>query len=139
MITISRTFTVAAPAEAVFAYLKESGGTDDWDPAARQTGTGPLAGLIEEALEARRLAPPVVAGDRLVFVSHHEGATTTDTITVRPATAGAEVTYHLAIELHGLAKLVTPVLRIEVERRGAETAARLTEVLKRLERSDVSG
>lgn len=37
MITISRTFTVAADVEAVLAYLMDFGNTNAWDSATRHT------------------------------------------------------------------------------------------------------
>ena len=36
------------------------------------------------------------------------------------------------LEMHGLAKLATPVMKIEFEKLGNETAARITEVLGKL-------
>jgi len=65
-------------------------------------------------------------------VGRNDGATSIDTITVRPVSGGSEVTYHVDLEVHGLAKLATPVMRIEFEKLGNETAARLTDVLNRL-------
>jgi len=155
MITISRTFTVAAPAEAVFAYLKDFGNTNEWDPATQQTtrnDAGPLAvganwhhasKVLGVRSELTYLLQ-AVESDRLVFVGRSEGATSTDTITVRPAAAGrTEVTYRVELEMHGLAKLAAPVMKIEFERLGDETAVRLTEVLNRLTapvgKSDFSG
>ena len=72
--------------------------------------------------------------DKLVFIARNEGAALTDTITVRPVDAGTEVTYHVDLEMHGLAKLATPVLRIEFEKLGDEVATRLTGVLNHLTR-----
>lgn len=143
MITISRTFTVAAPVDAVLAYLKDFGNTNEWDPATRRTtrtDTGPLAPgahwhNVSKVLGVQTeltYTLQAVEADRLVFVGRNEGATSTDTITVRPAGGGSEVTYHLELEMHGLAKLATPVMKLEFEKLGTETAARLTEVLNRL-------
>lgn len=143
MITISRTFTVAAPPAAVFAYLQDFGNTNEWDPATRQTtriGDGPpvvgaswhntakVLGVRSELTYTLQ----AVERDRLIFVGRNEGATSTGTITVRPVAGGTEVTYHLALEMHGLAKLAAPVIRMEFEKLGTETVARLTGVLNRL-------
>src|SRR3954468_22628833 len=129
MITISRTFTVAAPPETVLGYLLDFGHTNEWDPATQQTtrnDTGPLVpganwhnvskvlGVKTELTYTLQAVEP----DRLVFVGRNEGATSTDTITVRPAGAGSEVTYHLDLEMHGLAKLATPVMKLEFEKLG---------------------
>ncbi|MEU4216871.1 SRPBCC family protein [Actinoplanes sp. NPDC026623] len=143
MITISRTFTVVAAAEAVLAYLKDFGNLGGGDASARRSvraDDGPLAVGASWHNTSRILGVTseltytlhAVESDRLVFVGRSEGATSTDTITVRPAAGGSEVTYHVDLEMHGLAKLATPVMRIEFERLGDETAARLTGALNRL-------
>jgi carbon monoxide dehydrogenase subunit G len=143
MITISRTFTVAAPADAVLAYLKDFGNTNEWDPATQKTvrtGNGPLhvgatwhnTSKVLGVTTEMTYTLQAVESDRLVFAGRNEGATSTDTITVRPAAGGSEVSYHLELEMHGLAKLATPVMKFEFEKLGTETAARLTDVLNRL-------
>nr|BFE75652.1 hypothetical protein GCM10020092_089530 [Actinoplanes digitatis] len=38
----------------------------------------------------------------------------------------------MELEMHGLAKLATPVMRMEFEKLGDETAASLTDALNRL-------
>lgn len=143
MITISRAFTVAAPAAAALSCLKDFGTTGDWDPATRRTtrtDTGPLAPGAHWHHVSKVLGVTTeltytllsVTADRLVFAGRNEGATTTNTITVRPAGGGSEVTYRLELELHGLAKLATPVLRPELEKLGTGAAVRLSRVLDRL-------
>jgi len=143
MITISRTFTVAAAVEAVLAHLKDFGNINGGDAATRQTtraDDGPLAvgaswhntsKILGVTSELTYTLQAVESG-RLVFVGRSEGATSTETITVRPAAGGSEVTYHVDLEMHGLAKLATPVMRIEFEKLGDEAAARLTDALNRL-------
>ncbi|UQU63426.1 SRPBCC family protein [Couchioplanes caeruleus] len=143
MITVSRTFTVAAPVPAVLAYLRDLGNSADWDPAGRRTtrvDAGPVAVGASWRGESRILGVRAeltytlveAAGDRLVFAGHSEGAGSTETITVRPAPAGAEVTYRVDLEVHGLAKLAAPVLRLELEKLGTGSAGRLTAVLNGL-------
>jgi carbon monoxide dehydrogenase subunit G len=143
MITITRTFTVAVGVEAVLAYLKDFGNAGGGDAATRRTtraDDGPLTVGATWHHTSRILGVTTeltytlqaVEGDRLVFVGRSEGATSTDTITVRPVAGGSEVTYHVDLEMHGLAKLATPVMRIEFEKLGDETAARLTDALNRL-------
>ncbi|MFI5933112.1 SRPBCC family protein [Actinoplanes sp. NPDC051494] len=143
MITINRTFTVTTPAGPVLEYLRDFGHTEEWDPGTQRTtrnDAGPIVpgsswhnvskvmGITTELTYTLEEAD----GDRLVFVGRNEGATSTDTITVHPAGEGSEVTYHLVLEMHGVAKLATPVMKFEFERLGTETAARLTEVLGKL-------
>ena len=142
-IVVVRTFTVTAPADVVLEYLKDFGTTQEWDPATRRTtriDAGPIVVGSSWQNETRALGVRAeltytladVRSDRLVFVGRNEGATSTGTVMVRPVEGGTEVTYEVDLELHGLAKLVTPMARSEVERLATETAGRLTEVLDRL-------
>ncbi|GGK88575.1 SRPBCC family protein [Mangrovihabitans endophyticus] len=142
-IVVERTFTVAAPAGAVLDYLADFGNTNHWDPATRSTtrvDTGPIRVGATWQNQSRVLGVTTDLTytlcawepERLVFVGRNEGATSTDTITVRPAADGCAVTYHVDLEMHGLAKLATPVMRVEFEKLAARTEANLTEALNRL-------
>jgi len=143
MITINRTFKVTAPTGAVLEYLRDFGHTEQWDPGTQQTtrnDTGPIAvgsswHNVSKVMGITTELTYTLEGEdaeKLVFVGRNEGATSTDTITVRPDRGGSEVTYHLVLEMHGVAKLATPVMKFEFERLGTETAARLTELLGNL-------
>jgi len=124
MTIVMRTFTVRAPAAAVLEYFQDFGNARQWEPAARARILGVTTELTYTLAAVER--------DRLVFIGRNEGATSTDTITVRPVEAGTEVTYHVDLEMHGLAKLATRVLRTEFDRLATETVARLTVALNRL-------
>jgi carbon monoxide dehydrogenase subunit G len=142
-IVVARTFIVTAAADAVLDYLKDFGNTAEWDPrtlGTTRTDPGPVVvgtrwhnrskilGLTTELTYTLC----AVESDELVFMGRNEGATSTDTITVRPVDCGSEVTYRVELEMHGLAKLAAPVMKIELEKLGNETATRLTGVLNRL-------
>jgi carbon monoxide dehydrogenase subunit G len=143
-IVVARTVTVSAPAAAVLAYLADFGHTAEWDPAAVRTireDAGPVVAGSSWHHEVRILGVHALlrytlvemSADRLVFAGRSESAVTTAGITVRPAAVGgATVDYCVDLEVHGVAKLATPVLRSEIERLATETAARLAEVLDRL-------
>jgi carbon monoxide dehydrogenase subunit G len=142
-IVVARTFVVTAPADVVLDYLRDFGNTQQWDPATRRTtrlGDGPIVVGSSWRHEARVLGVraeltytlAAAADDRRGFVGRSEGATSTGTVTVRPVEDGTEVTYHVDLEMHGLAKLATPVLRAEAEKLATETALRLAGVLNRL-------
>jgi len=142
-IVVARTVLVTAPADTVLEYLKDFGNAERWDPAARRTtrgDAGPVGVGSRWHHEAKVLGVraeltytlAVADGERLVFVGRNESATATGTVTVRPVGGGTEATYRVDLEMHGLAKLATPMLRAEAERLGDETAGRLTEVLNRL-------
>jgi carbon monoxide dehydrogenase subunit G len=143
MTIVARTFAVHAAPDTVLEYLRDFGNTLEWDPATRRTtrtDAGPIGVGSSWHHEARIFGVTAaltytlaaMERDRLVFVGRNDGATSVDTITVRPVGGGSEVTYHVDLEVHGLAKLATPVMRIEFEKLGNETAARLTDVLNRL-------
>jgi carbon monoxide dehydrogenase subunit G len=143
MTIVSRTFAVAATPDTVLEYLRDFGNTEQWDPATQRStrvDAGPIGvgsswhnvSKIRGVTTELTYTLAAVESDKLVFLGRNEGATTTDHITVRPVDGGSEVTYRVDLEMHGLAKLMTPVMKIEFERLGNETAARLTDVLNRL-------
>jgi len=143
MIVVERTCAVAAAPAAVVAYLRDLANAPRWDPGCRgatRTGDGPIGPgtswrqvcrVLGVSAELTRTLITMEPG-RLVFHGGNEGATCTDTVTVRPAGAGAEVTYRVELEMHGLAKLATPVLKIEFEKLGTAAADGLTTALNAL-------
>jgi carbon monoxide dehydrogenase subunit G len=143
MIVVERTFSVETTPAAAIAYLMDFGNTQEWDRAAQQTtrdGSGPLqpGTTWRQACRIFGITAELtwtlveVSADRLVFHGRNEGATCTDTVLVRPAPGGTEVTYRVELEMHGLAKLATPVIKIEFEKLGTESAAGLRQALNRL-------
>ena len=143
MTVVVRSFVVSAGPEVVIGYLKDFDNTNEWDPATQRTtriGSGPITAGTTWHNRSKVLGRTIeltyflsaVESDKLVFIGRNEGATSTDTITVRSVAEGTEVTYHVDLEMHGLAKLAAPIMKIEFEKMGNEVAARLTEVLNRL-------
>ena len=143
MIVVERTLAVTAAPGPVLGYLTDFGHTAEWDPAvqrADRNDAGPLQpganwhqvakilGVTTELTCTLVTAEP----GRLVFHGRNEGATRTDTVTVRHTATGSEVTYRVELEMHGLAKLATPVLKMEFEKLGTASAAALTGALNRL-------
>ncbi|MGK5684851.1 SRPBCC family protein [Actinoplanes sp. URMC 104] len=143
MIVVERTLAVDVAPGLALGYLTDFANTAAWGPAVRQTtrnGAGPIVpgsswhqvcrilGITTELTYTLVLAEP----GRLVFQGRNEGATCLDEVTVRPAGTGSEVTYRVELEMHGLAKLATPVIKMELEKLGAAGAAALTEALNRL-------
>ncbi|WP_205650504.1 SRPBCC family protein [Actinoplanes solisilvae] len=140
MIVVERTLAVnVAPAPAL-SYLTDFGNTVRWDPAVRQAtrkDSGPIGpgsrwhqvcrvlGITTELTYTLVEAGP----GRLVFHGRNEGCTCVETVTVRPVEAGSEVTYRVELEMHGLAKLATPVIKVEFEKLGTAGAAALTDAL----------
>lgn len=143
MIVIERTLTVAANPAAAFGYLRDFAHTEEWVRAAARTvrnGTGPIVPGASWRQSRRvlgitaELAYTLIeeTPGRLVFHGRNEGATCTDVVFVRPLATGAEITYRVELELHGLAKLASPLVKIEFEKLGTESAAGLVQALSRL-------
>ena len=146
MITVSRTFAVPATPAAVLDYLKDFGNAVEWDPGTQsctRTDSGPIEvgaqwhnvskilGVTAELTYTLEKLEP----DTIVLVGRNEKSTSTDTITVRPAGDGTELTYRAELEMHGLAKLATPVMKLEFEKLAGQTEKQLTEVLTGLGKS----
>src|SRR4051794_34704927 len=146
MTIVVRTFTVTAAPGLVLEYLADFGNTEEWDPATLRTtrhGSGPIgvgtswhhcSKILGRTTELTYTLA-ALESDRIVFVGRSEAATSIDTITVHPVAGGSTVTYRVDLEMHGLVKLAAPVMRIEFEKLGNETASRLTSVLNRLEQA----
>jgi carbon monoxide dehydrogenase subunit G len=146
MITVSRTFAVPAAPAAVLDYLKDFGNAVEWDPGTQsctRTDSGPIEvgaqwhnvskilGVTAELTYTLEKLEP----DTIVLVGRNEKSTSTDTITVRPAGDGTELTYRAELEMHGLAKLATPVMKLEFEKLAGQTEKQLTGVLTGLGKS----
>ncbi|SDJ48294.1 Carbon monoxide dehydrogenase subunit G [Frankineae bacterium MT45] len=143
MPSIERTFTVDVAPSAVLEYLQDFSHAEAWDPGTEtctRQDEGPvvvgstwhnvskIAGIGTEL--TYRLAER--SADHLVFVGENDTATSTDTITVRPAGTGSELTYHANIEMHGLAKLASPAIKLVFEKIGNDTERQLAAVLNEL-------
>lgn len=135
MIVVERMFAVTAAPGAVLAYLRDFANAQEWDPSGVRTsrlGTGPivpgahwrhvrkLLGVTAELTYTLMAAEPGL----LVFHGRNEGATCIDTVRLAALPRGTEVTYRVEVEMHGLAKLATPVLRAEVEKLATASVAR---------------
>ena len=71
-----------------------------------------------------------LADSRLVFVGRNDSATSTDTITVLRDGAGSEITYTADLEMHGVAKLAAPAMKLVFEKLADDTEEHLTRVLE---------
>ena len=143
MVHISRTFTVDQPVDVVIDYLADFTHAEQWDPGTQtcvRLDDGPvragstwrnvskvLGRETELTYRLDRLDP-----GHLTFTGFNDTATSTDDITVVAAGPKSEITYDARIEFNGLAKLATPIMKIEFERLGTETVKGITETLSRL-------
>jgi len=141
MTTVERTFSVQLPPHQVLDYLKDFANAEEWDPGTvkcTQTSTGPvqvgsswhntskIAGVTTELTYT--LAE--LTAERVVFRGSNDSATTEDTITVRPAGNGTQLTYHAELNISGvMGKLAAPATKLLFEKLGRDTERQLTEVL----------
>ncbi len=142
MPSVQRTFTVTPSPAEVIDYLKDFANAAEWDPGTQsctQNGSGPVevgttwhnvskvAGLTTE-LEYELTE---LTGQGLVFVGRNKGATSTDTISVLPSGGGSEITYRADLDMHGIAALAAPAMKLVFERLADETEEQLRAVLNR--------
>jgi carbon monoxide dehydrogenase subunit G len=142
MVSVTRIFTVAQPVPVVVDYLKDFGNAVEWDPGT-QSCTRQDSGPVQVGSSWRNVSKvfgreteldyrlTVLEPDHLTLVGTNDTATSTDDITVRATADGSEITYHANIELHGAAKLATPVVKLEFERLGNATVEQLSQALAR--------
>lgn len=147
MPSVSRTFTVTAPPAAVVDYLKDFGNAEEWDPGTvrcTRTDSGPIAvgstwhNVSKVAGVTTELTYTLTRLDdtTIVLVGVNDRAQSTDTITVRPAGTGSELTYTADLDMKGFAKLVGPAMKVIFERIANETEKKLTGVLDALAHPD---
>jgi carbon monoxide dehydrogenase subunit G len=144
MTTVTRSFQVQPAPAVVLDFLKDFGHAEQWDPgteSCRRIGSGPI-GIGSSWLNTSRIAGVSteltytlegLTEDTIVLVGRNDSATSTDTITVRPAGPGSEITYRADIEMHSRAgKLASPLVKLVFEKLGNDTEQQLVEVLNAL-------
>ena len=143
MPSVSRTFAVTPPPSTVIDYLKDFSNAEQWDPGT-QTCTRQDDGPVREGSTWHNVSKIVgveaeltytletLSSDKLVFVGKNDSSTSTDTITVEPHDAGSVLTYHADLEMHGVAKLLSPAMKLVFEKLANDTEKQLTEVLSKL-------
>ncbi|GAB2592224.1 hypothetical protein Aab01nite_37900 [Paractinoplanes abujensis] len=143
MIVVERSLAVTAAPPLALGYLADFGNTAVWDPVVRQSirnGAGPIVPGVSWRQVCRllgittELTYTLVTSEpgRLLFHGRNEGATCVDTVVVRAAPSGCEVTYRVELEVHGLAKLASRLIKMEFEKVGNRGAAALTQALNSL-------
>ena len=144
MPSVSRTFTVTPSPTVVLDYLKDFSHAEEWDPGTEsctREGAGPIgvgttwhnvskiAGVTAELTYTLK----EVSHDRVVLVGENDSATSTDTIVVvASGGGGSEITYTADLEMHGLAVLAAPAMKLVFEKVATDTEKQMTEVLNRL-------
>jgi carbon monoxide dehydrogenase subunit G len=143
--TVERLFTVAPDPGSVLSYLQDFANAEEWDPGTQRCvrtdagligvgstwhNTSKVAGVTTELKYTLERSTP----DQLVFVGTNAKATSTDTITVTPFDRGSQIRYRAELEMHGAAKLASPVMKLIFERIATATEHQMTEVLNHLKR-----
>ncbi|MGX9673972.1 SRPBCC family protein [Mycobacterium sp. HM-7] len=125
MIDAQRQVVVAAPADAVFAYLADFTTTQQWDPGTvrtvriggdggvgtRYANTSRFAGRTSEiTYEVTSLTP----GQSIELRGVNPHLIARDTITVSPHADGTQVTYRIRFAFQGWLRWLEPLLRLAV-------------------------
>lgn len=140
MPSVERTFNVSPPPAQVINYLKDFANAEEWDPGTQECtriGSGPIEIGASwhntskiAGVEAKLTYTLRELTDRsLVFVGTNDSSTSTDTITVDAAGSGSVLTYHANLEMQGIAKILTPAMKLVFEKLANDTEKQLTSVL----------
>jgi carbon monoxide dehydrogenase subunit G len=143
MPTVSRTFTVQPAPAVVIDYLKDFSHAEEWDPGTQtctRNDEGPVAVGASWHNTSKILGVKAeltytlekLTDEQIVLVGRNDSATSTDTISVRPAPEGSEITYEAVLEMHGAAKLAGPIMKLEFEKLAGDTEKQMSEVLNKL-------
>jgi carbon monoxide dehydrogenase subunit G len=134
-----RSFTVAQQPDAVLAYLADFGHAEVWDPATTsctRIDEGPVAvgSRWERATKTRTSEYRITELDErhVTLAAEDAHVTSTDVITVRAVELGCEITYEATVELHGVAKVGTPVVQYELDLLADEVVSGIRDALAAL-------
>lgn len=143
MPTVTRTMTVAAPPERLVEYLKDFANAEDWD-SGTQRCTRNDAGPIKVGSSWHNVSKVFgvtaeltytleeLTRQTLVFVGTNARSTSRDTITITGVDAGSLVTYRAELTMHGLAKLLNPIMKLAFDKLADDTEKQMTKVLNAL-------
>lgn len=144
MPSVSRTFSVRPVPARVLSYLADFSNAEEWDPGTQscvRIDSGPVKpgatwkntsrifGMTAELTYTLK----ELTADRVVFVGTNKGSTSTDDIRVDPDGTGSKLTYRANLEMHGLAKLASPLMKVVFEKLAGDVKRQMTEVLNHLD------
>jgi carbon monoxide dehydrogenase subunit G len=143
MPTVSRTLAVSPTPSQVVDYLKDFSNAEQWDSGTQRCtriDSGPIAegsswhnvSKIFGVTAELTYTLDKLTDRTLVFVGKNSSSTSVDTITVDAAGAGSVLTYRADLEMHGLAKLLSPVMKLVFEKLANDTEKQMTAVLNGL-------
>lgn len=143
MPSVSRTFTVTAPPDDVVGYLKDFSNAEQWDPGTQRCtriDSGPVtvgsswhnvSKIVGVSAELTYTLEELT-DSKVVFVGKNDSSTSTDTISVRPAEGGSELHYRADLQMHGLAVVLAPAMKLVFEKLAGDTEKQMTKVLNGL-------
>ncbi|WP_353649918.1 SRPBCC family protein [Nakamurella sp. A5-74] len=146
MTVTTRTFTVVPKPAEVLEYLADFGNAEQWDPgtvSCTRLDSGPVtigsswrnvSKFIGREVELTYTLRESTAS-RVVLEGRNDSATSTDTMEVVPNGAGSRITYTADLEMHGVAKLATPIVKVVFEKLGNDTEDQMSDVLNGLSSS----
>lgn len=127
--------------DRTFDYLADFTNVAEWDPSIESSVlVGGQAGQVGARYEVTMsmagrqttipyTATEVTRPERLVLRGETDSFVSLDTITVRPAGQGSELTYHAEVELKGVRKLADPLMDIALTRASNKAKDSLAERL----------
>lgn len=139
----SRTFTVSAPPNVVLDYLKDFSHAEEWDPGTdrcTRVDDGPVGvgsswhntSTIFGVSTDLNYVLNELTDTTLVFEGTNDSATSLDTITVKPASGGSEITYRADLTMHGPAVVLAPAMKLVFEKLARDTKNQMMKVLNGL-------
>jgi len=140
---VQKTVVTDQPLGKVFDYLSDFTSTTVWDPGTvttvRQYGDGGVgtsylntSEFLGRQTELRYVVQELVPGERIRLRGENKTVISVDTMTVRPAGAGTEVTYTAEFAFKGAARYLAPLFRPALTRLGNQAEAGLRQALSRL-------
>ena len=143
MPTVSRSFSVTASPAVAVPYLADFTHAEEWDPGTEsctRIDSGPVAVGAQWHNKSRLVGVSTeltytlteLTDTRVVLVGQNDSATATENIDVVPEGTGSRITYTNVLEMHGVAKVVGPAMKLLFEKLANDVERQLTEALNRL-------
>jgi carbon monoxide dehydrogenase subunit G len=143
MITMERILEVDKPADRVFQYLSDFTNTAEWDPGtittvlidgdggvgSRYENTSKFAGRVSKLIYQ---VQEIIPGRHIHLRGENSSLVANDRITVRPKGSGSEVIYRAEFDFGGFLTLLTPILRLFVNRLGDAGVRGIAQAVQRL-------
>ena len=140
---LQRTVVTGKPLAKVFDYLSDFTNTTEWDPGTvatvKERGDGGVgttylntSEFLGRKTELRYVVEELVPGQRILLRGENRTLTSVDTMTIRQAGTGTEVTYTAEFAFKGAARYLAPLLRPALARLGDRAETGLRQALSRL-------